>query len=77
MEIEDFYSYKKFGKQFNESFFIDIEKRIHTVPLYLIWAEKCFFLKKAILNNFFNSKCFFWIDVGYFTNSSLMNNNIN
>ena len=51
MEIEDFYSYKKFRKEFNESFFIDNEKRIHTVPLYLIWAEKCFFLKKVILNN--------------------------
>jgi len=51
MEIEDFYSYKKFGKEFNESLFIDREKRRHTVPLYLIWAEKCFFLKKAIYNN--------------------------
>ena len=77
MEIEDFYSYKKFGKEFNESFFIDIEKRRHSVPLYLIWAEKCFFLKKAILNNYFNSKCFFWIDAGFFINSNLMNNYIN
>ena len=77
MEIEDFYSYKKFRKEFNESFFIDNEKRIHTVPLYLIWAEKCFFLKKVILNNYFNSKCFFWIDAGFFIHSTLMNNYIN
>ena len=77
MEIEDFYSYKKFGKEINESFFIDTEKRKHTVPLYLIWAEKCFFLKKVILNNYFNSKCFYWIDAGFFINSNLMNNYIN
>ena len=51
MEMEDFYSYKNFGKEFNESFYIDIEKSIHTVPLYLVWAEKCSFLKKAIINN--------------------------
>ena len=67
MEIEDFYSYKKYGKEFNESFFIDIENSYHTVPLYLIWGEKCSFLKKAILKNYFNSKCFYWVDAGFFS----------
>jgi len=71
-EIEDFYSYKNFGKEFNESFFIDIENRIHTVPLYLVWAEKCSFLKKVILRNYFKSKCFYWVDAGFFTNTSSM-----
>lgn len=51
MEMEDFYSYKNFKKEFNESFYVDIENRYHTVPLYLVWAEKCSFLKKAIINN--------------------------
>jgi hypothetical protein len=77
MEIEDFYSYKKFGKEFNESFYIDKENKIHTVPLYLIWAEKCTFVKKAILKNYFNSKCFYWVDAGYFINSKLMDKYIN
>jgi hypothetical protein len=77
MEIEDFYSYTKFGKEFNESFYIDIENRYHTVPLYLIWAEKCSFLKKAIKSNFFNSKCFYWIDAGYFVKIDSMNKYIN
>ena len=66
LEIEDFYSYIYFYKQFKHSFQIDIENSYHTIPLYLIWAEKCMFLKKAILNNYFNSKCFYWIDAGYF-----------
>jgi hypothetical protein len=65
-KIEDFYSYKKFLKEFNKSFYIDKENKIHTVPLYLIWAEKCTFVKKAILKNYFNSKCFYWVDAGYF-----------
>ena len=33
---------------------------------YLEWAEKCNFLKKAIINNYFDSTCFYWIDAGYF-----------
>ena len=58
MEIKDFYSYKKFRKEFNESFYIDRENRYHTVPLYLVWAEKCSFLKKAILRNYFYETLF-------------------
>lgn len=66
LEIEDFFSYINFFKQFNQSYEIDYENKYHTVPLYLIWAEKCMFLKKAIVNNYFQSKCFYWIDIGYF-----------
>ena len=77
MELEDFYSYKKFGKEFNESFYIDRENSYHTVPLYLIWAEKCSFLKKAILNNYFNSKCFYWVDAGLFMKPHLIDKYIN
>ena len=69
LEMEEFYSYKKFYKNFKESFKIDYENRYHTIPLYLIWAEKCMFLKKAILHNYFGSKCFYWIDAGYFRNN--------
>lgn len=66
VEIEDFYSYNTFIKEFRKSWKIDFEKRYHTVPLYLIWAEKCNFLKKVIEDNYFNSTCFYWIDAGYF-----------
>ena len=59
-EIEEFYSYKNYYREFKEAFSIDTEKRYHTVPLYLVWAEKCNFLKKAVLNNYFNSTCFYW-----------------
>ena len=66
IEMKEFYSYKNYYSEFQEAFLIDTEKRYHSVPLYLIWAEKCNFLKKVVLNNFFNSTCFYWIDAGYF-----------
>jgi hypothetical protein len=77
MEIKDFYSYKKFGKEFNESFYIDRENSYHTVPLYLIWGEKCSFLRRAILNNYFNSKCFYWVDAGFFAKPHSIDKYIN
>ena len=69
LELEDFYTYKNFYEEFNKSFYIDLENKYHTIPLYMIWAEKSMFLKKAIVNNYFNSKCFYWIDAGYFNNN--------
>ena len=67
LEMEDFYSYKKFRLEFQETFKLELDhnKKLHP-PLYLLWAEKCSFLKKAIEKNYFNSSCFYWIDVGYF-----------
>jgi len=66
VELVDFYSYKNFRKEFINSWKIDFEKSYHSIPLYLVWAEKCNFLKKAIRENYFNSTCFYWIDAGYF-----------
>jgi len=66
LEIEDFYSYKNFYNELNKSYYIDREQSIHSVPLYLVWTEKTKFVEKAIKNNYFNSKCFYWVDAGYF-----------
>ena len=75
--MKDFYSYKHYLKVFKETYNIDFEKKIHSVPLYLIWAEKCKFLENAIIKNYFNSKCFYWVDVGYFRNSTKIKSYIN
>ena len=64
--IDEFYTYRNFKKNFVDSFNMDRENSYHTIPLYMVWAEKCTFLKKAIYNNYFHSKCFYWIDAGYF-----------
>ncbi len=66
LEMEKFYSYINFINEFKRTFEIDFEKKYHSIPLYLIWAEKCNFMKIAILKNYFNSKCFYWVDAGYF-----------
>ena len=66
--LTDFYSFKHYLKEFNESFKVDIESSYHTVPLYLIWSEKINFLKIGASKNFFKSKCFYWIDAGSFRN---------
>ena len=78
LEITDFYSYKNYINDFNKTYKIDTEKwRHHSVELYLVWAEKCSFLKKAIINNYFNSTCFYWIDIGYFRRRRGIRNYIN
>lgn len=52
LEMDEFYSYKKFGLEFQETFKLELEhKDLLHPPLYLVWAEKCSFLKKAIKNN--------------------------
>ena len=65
LEMKDFYIYKNYLKYFKETNKIDVENNIHSVELYIVWAEKIVFLKKAININPFNSKCFYWVDAGY------------
>ena len=43
----------------------------------MIWSEKSNFLKTAAQKNYFNSKCFYWVDVGNFRNTSDMDKYIN
>ena len=71
LEMEDFYVYKNFDKEFHKAYEIDKENRYHTIALYMIWAEKSMFLKKVISKNYFNSKCFYWIDSGYFRENKI------
>ena len=77
LEMEDFFAYKNFYNEFQESFKIDHENSYQTVPLYIVWAEKATFLKKAISSNYFQSKCFFWLDAGYFREPKEMQKYIN
>ena len=65
-DMKDFYSFKNYYKEFNDTYQKDSEKKRHNTLLYLIWAEKIFFLKEVVDNNYFNTKCFYWIDIGYF-----------
>ena len=75
--IKEFYSYKNFYNDFKNSYLIDVEHFRHNALLYTTWAEKCIFLKKAAIKNYFNSKCFYWVDAGNFRNKSTIRKYIN
>ena len=77
LNIDDFYSYNNYFKEFNDTYDKDIEKNINSVPLYLVLAEKINFLKMATKKNFFHSKCFYWVDAGCFRDSSKIKNYMN
>ena len=77
VSIKEFYSYKNFWNEFKKSYILDVEHFRHNPILYTAWAEKCIFLKKAAIKNYFNSKCFYWIDAGNFRNKSNLNNYLN
>jgi hypothetical protein len=47
---------------------IDPEKHIHTPELYAIWAQKPYFVEKAIIMNPYKTEYFFWCDFGAFRN---------
>ena len=49
-DMKDFYSFKNYYKEFNETFQNDCEKQRHNKLLYLIWAEKIYFLKEVVDN---------------------------
>ena len=49
LEMEKSYSNKNFYKEFQDALKRDFERSCHSVPLYLIWAEKASFVKKVIL----------------------------
>jgi hypothetical protein len=48
---------------------IDLEK-YHSPDLYLIWAQKTFFVEEVIKKNPFSSLYFFWCDIGAFRNQT-------
>lgn len=69
-KIEEFYVYKydTLWKHHNESLEL-YKNHNHNYLLYLIWAEKTNFLKKAASLDPFSSKYFMWCDIGYFRNT--------
>jgi hypothetical protein len=66
LEMQDFVV-SKFDKFWEYCLCIDVEKQRgvnHSVELYKVWAEKAFFVKRAIELNPFKSSIFCWSDLG-------------
>ena len=68
LEIDDFYVSKYKENFIKHHKALDPEQDIHNPELYMIWAEKSEFLKKASDDNPHNSEFFLWCDIGSFRN---------
>ena len=69
-ELMDTKMYKNI-EYWNYCYEIDTEK-YHNPLLYLIWAQKTFFVETVIEKNPFESSYFFWCDIGAFRNVNHM-----
>lgn len=67
VEMADFYV-SRFD--WEKDYQIDPEKSIHSIELYKIWAEKIFFVERAIKENVYNTEYFTWTDIGSFRDSN-------
>jgi len=63
LELTDFYTYR-FWKYWKRDHQRDHERGHHNPYLYMIWAEKSMFIKKAMDLNPFNSEFYCWTDIG-------------
>ena len=66
-------TWKLYKDKWIENHAIDPENAYHTPELYAIWAQKVFFVEKAIKSNHFNTNYFFWCDFGAFRNPNIDN----
>jgi hypothetical protein len=49
----------------------DPEAAIHTPELYAVWAQKAFFVERAIGLNVYGGSHYFWCDIGAFRDASI------
>ena len=66
LPFEQLETWDRYQTHWKEQHRMDPEQHIHTPELYTIWAEKAFFVEKAIQLNPFQTEFFFWCDIGAF-----------
>ena len=64
-------TWKLYQSQWIEHSQMDPEQHIHSPELYAIWAQKAFFVERAIQTNPFQTDFFFWCDIGAFRDSNV------
>lgn len=67
-------TWKLYKDKWIQNHTIDPEKAYHTPELYAVWAQKPFFVEKAIHSNYFNTNYYFWCDFGAFRDPNINNN---
>jgi hypothetical protein len=68
-EFDDIYMWKKYKEKWIEHYKIDPENFRHSPELYAIWANKSIWVEDAIINNYFNTAYFQYIDFGSIRNN--------
>lgn len=63
LPLETFYTYR-FMDYWKKDHERDHEKGYHHPYLYMVWAEKSMFVKRAIEYNYFDSEFYCWADIG-------------
>ena len=71
LPFESLYTWEKYKDKWIQHYEMDPEKFRHSPELYSIWAEKAFFVKKAIELNLYNTEYFFWCDIGAFRDKNV------
>ena len=66
LPFEQLETWKMYESNWKKQHHMDPEKSHHTPELYTIWAEKAFFVEKAVHTNPFHTDFFFWCDIGAF-----------
>jgi hypothetical protein len=64
-------TWKLYQNHWVEHLNMDPEKHIHSPELYAIWAQKAFFVDRTVQLNPFNTKFFFWCDIGAFRDKDI------
>lgn len=64
--MEEFYNYRYREKWEKNHINNNSMNGISSWHINMLWAEKISFVKKTVENNYFNTKWFGWVDIGYF-----------
>ena len=71
LPFESLYTWEKYKDKWIQHYEMDPENFRHSPELYSIWAEKAFFVKRAIELNPYNTEYFFWCDIGAFRDKNV------
>jgi len=66
LPFEELDTWQLYQDKWREHVHLDPEQHIHSPELYAVWAQKAFFVERAIHQNPFKTDFFFWCDIGAF-----------
>ncbi len=77
LPFEELDTWVLYEREWRKAHELDHEREYHTPELYAIWAQKAFFVERAILANVFDTEYFFWCDIGAFRSQQIVSNIVN